>query len=259
MPCLVTGFSGKGSTAISSHVAGARYCALDRGVSPRRAPVVRAARTLRRRPGRRHALLAAFRVPRAHRRRGPRGRSHVRDALGADRGRPPVSGAPPADLRGRPAGVSVLLARPIGPCRDRPSHLDRRAHGAHSARARWKARHRPSRGAGVEVSTYRPHSDSRRHCVHTCRMATASVVLRARPFLKASGAAKRFRLASNTPARAGSIGLRRRLAVRHRRIAGWWGRCPPASDPRSCLASPPHSVAAPPASTASSVTSGTPR
>ena len=45
------------------------------------------------------------------RRRGRAAHDGGRAAAGADGGRPPVGGAPPKDLRGRPAGVSVLPRR----------------------------------------------------------------------------------------------------------------------------------------------------
>lgn len=50
-------------------------------------------------------------------RRGRAARDRPRPTAGADRGHPPVGSPPPADLCGRPAGVSVL------PRRDAPRRL----------------------------------------------------------------------------------------------------------------------------------------
>lgn len=63
------------------------------------------------------------------------------DALTVPCGRPP---RPRRDFqRARPSRRRVRMVPPGS-----ASHLDRCAHGAHGARARRRARHRPSRGAG---------------------------------------------------------------------------------------------------------------
>jgi transposase len=89
-------------------VAGARYRAFDRGVSPRRAAAVRAAGAVRRGPGRGPADVAAFRVPRAHRGVGVGGRSRVRDPPRARR-RPQSRRPGAAHLRPRRQGRDLLL------------------------------------------------------------------------------------------------------------------------------------------------------